>query len=388
MFYKLPPTGNAIVVENAGPQLSAIERQWEPFNVRWYGSGTSALAACVQAAVARHKVKGPEVLVPAYGCPDVVSAVLHAGAKPVFIDLVPDRPWLDLDQLQSCIGPATVAVIAINFLGIPERVSQLRGLTAQAGLTIIEDCAQAFPLQREEVAALSGDFVVLSFGRGKPVSLLGGGAVLSRSDELSHLLPTVGDASRRGASRIYFRLRVAAYNLLRKPRLYWALDALPFVGLGDTVFVPLPDLESPDRDFLENLQVNIERYRRLGRVVQDRFRETLSRSPLSMLTDLSELCSGGSRPRLLRYPLLVHGAGARDRIYLALEREGMGVSRMYSRPMVDIPGVRDVVRVDARFPNAQRFANELLTLPTHAQVRRRDVEKIASILAMSNAELE
>lgn len=388
MFYRLPPAGNAIVVDNAGPQLSVIEQQWEPFNVRWYGSGTSALAACVQAVVARHKVKSPEVLVPAYGCPDVVSAVLHAGARPVFIDLVPGGPWIDLDQLENRIGPATVAVIAINFLGIPERIAQLRVLTAQAGLTIIEDCAQAFPWRREEVAALAGDFVVLSFGRGKPVSLLGGGAVLSRSDELSRLLPSVGDGSRRGASRIYFRLRVAAYNLLRKPRLYWALDALPFVGLGGTVFVPLPDMESPDRDLLRNLQANIERYQRLGRLVQDRLREMLSRSSLSALTDLAESCSEGSRPRLLRYPLLVHGAGARDRIYSALHRQGLGVSRMYSQPMVDIPGVRKAVRVDAQFPNAQRFAEELLTLPTHAQVRRRDIEKIAAILAMPNAEVK
>ena len=57
----------------------------------------------------------------------------------------------------------------------------LRPLADAAGAVLIEDSAQAFP--RDGGGDFwQGDLVVLSFGRGKPVSLLGGGAVLYRDE--------------------------------------------------------------------------------------------------------------------------------------------------------------------------------------------------------------
>lgn len=378
MFYEIPPAGNAIVVRRARRQSPAVVQQWQPFAARWFGSGTSALAAAVRAAIARRPVEAPEVLVPAYGCPDIVSAVLCAGAKPVLVDLVPDRPWLDLGQVERAIGRSTVAVVAINFLGIPERIEALRKLIDAARLTLIEDCAQTFPSQADEVSSLGGDFVVLSFGRGKPVSLLGGGAVLARTEQLATLLlPPDGKPS---GGRGRFLLKAAAYNFLRRPHVYWILNALPFLGLGKTEFTALTQIEPVPAGVVDKLDANAERYRQIGRVQQDWIREALRSLPRARYIDLAEQCAEG-RPRLLRYPLLIRDAAACDRVYAALSRDGLGGSRMYQRPLIDIPGIKEVVRNDAQFPNARRFAESLLTLPTHAHVRRRDVDRIAATLA-------
>ena len=51
-------------------------------------------------------------------------------------------------------------------------------------LVLIEDDAQYLPLDSEP-ASYCGDLVIHSFGRGKPVSLVGGGALLIRRPALS-----------------------------------------------------------------------------------------------------------------------------------------------------------------------------------------------------------
>lgn len=377
MFYKLPPAGNPIVVSGGGRSRDAVARNWSPFAVHWYGSGTSALAAAVSAAIVRKAVPSPEVLVPAYGCPNVASAVLFAGAKPVLVDFAPQRPWLDLDAVERCASRNTVAIIAINFLGIQERVELLRAKATAVGATLIEDCAQSFPIDAEDVASLGGDLVVLSFGRGKPVSLLGGGAVLARTAELARVLPQVGFTGMGIRARIRFRLRVASYNMMRRPRAYWLLDGLPFLGLGRTVYKPLHVLEAPAAsiDFLGN---NIDAYR-LGGEPQRRLRALMEELPDGRLIDLPATCGVRESARLLRYPLLLDSEACR-RLDTALRRAGLGSSRLYRHALSAVPEIPSSIRDQGDFPRARHFAESLLTLPTHAQVDQRDIDRMAEIL--------
>lgn len=376
MLYQLPPAGNAIVVSGYSIALSQIERGWSPFTVRWYGSGTSALAAAVSAAVARKRVRCPEVIIPAYACPDVVSAILFAGATPILVDFAPRRPWLDIEACRRRINHNTVALIAINFLGIPERVQSLRAVAAECDAVLIEDCAQAFPNGEQGAAALGGHMVVLSFGRGKPVSLLGGGAVLSRA-ELSHLLPPAGPSAAGLWAWTRFWLRAVTYNILRRPRLYWLLDALPLSGLGRTVFKPLPAL-APAPPSIDRLGANIDRYRALANRGRE-LRAGLSEMLAGRALDLAAVCAVPEDARLLRFPMLIEPRAC-ARADNALRRAGLGSSRLYQVSLPMVTGIPELVRTQGDFPNARDFAASLLTLPTHAQVERRDIARMAEIL--------
>lgn len=376
MLYRLPPAGNAISVSGYSTELSQIERGWSPFTVRWYGSGTSALAAAVSAAVARKPVRSPEVIIPAYACPDVVSAILFAGATPILVDLATGRPWLDIEICRRRASHNTVALVAINFLGIPERVQSLRTVTAACDAVLIEDCAQAFPIGEQTAAALDGDMVVLSFGRGKPVGLLGGGAVLSRA-ELSHLLPPAGSSVTGSRAWARFLLRAVTYNVLRRPRLYWLLDALPLSGLGRTVFKPLPAL-APAQASIARLGANIDRYRALANRGRE-LRAGLSEVLAGRAIDLAAACAVPEDARLLRFPMLIE-PDACARADNALRGAGLGSSRLYQVPLPMVTGIPELVRMQGDFPNAGEFAASLLTLPTHAQVERRDIERMAAIL--------
>lgn len=173
MFFQLPPAGNPITLKKSEKIPTWLEAVIESSKFQLYGSGTSALAAAIKAAIANKGINQAEVLLSAYTCPELVSAILFAGANPVLVDFESKRPWLDLVELDNKLTDKTVAIIAVSLFGIPERFDKLKAIIRDRGVVLIEDSAQYFPASDRDIE-WQGDLTVLSFGRGKPISLLGG----------------------------------------------------------------------------------------------------------------------------------------------------------------------------------------------------------------------
>jgi dTDP-4-amino-4,6-dideoxygalactose transaminase len=378
MFYQLPPAGNRLCLFAAGKDESGRQNVFSPYEPVFYNSGTASLAAAIGAAIRNKSAERPEVIVPAYGCPDIVSAAVFAGARPVLVDLEDDRPWMNLGQLSASINGNTVAVVAVDLLGIPERIAAIRSIVGQAAVVLIEDSAQAFPTQGDQ-RFWGGDLVVLSFGRGKPVTLLGGGAVLVRDPALRKLLPE--GATRQGSGRL-FRLMALLYNLMSSPYLYWIPQGLPFLRLGDTRYHPLAAIETMDPERLRLLGRNIWKYRHDKNTLRAALADIVTGACSSgkVFIDLPALCRVEPGQRLLRYPLLIR-AGWRERVFHRLRNAGLGPSLLYPASLPRIPGLEGLLRGQGDFPAAESFAGRILTLPTHEGVRNTDLSKIRQILA-------
>ena len=82
--------------------------------------------------------------------------------------------------------------------------------------------------------------------------------------------------------------------------------------------------------------------------------------------------------RLLRYPILL-SVESRDVIYQALKRAGLGPSVMYPASLPNISGLRSILGTEQSFPNAERFASQLITLPTHVHVNKKNIEQMRAI---------
>lgn len=370
MFYQLPPAGNPVCLSPGLAAGTALADAFSPYSPRYLASGTAALAAAVTAAIRLKGGNDPEVILPAYGCPDLVSAVLHAGARPVLVDLEPDRPWMDLGQVSAAIRPETVAIIAASLLGIPERMDRLGVLASESSVVLIEDSAQAFPQDRDR-DFWSADLVVLSFGRGKPVSMLGGGAVLFRDSRFGSLLPDSGVQGRR-AGRV-FRLQATLYNLMLSPRLYWLPQSLPFLHLGETRFHPLDQVAPMDAGRLALLSANIEAYRRRPETARKTLAELTGQAVAAGVDviDLHAVCEMPPSRRLLRYPLLFDRA-TRDDVLASLMRRGLGASTMYPVILPEVAGLEAVFAATGEFPVARSFAARLLTLPLYERLGAAD----------------
>lgn len=378
MFYQLPPVGNPLRLSGSRNDESLLQEIFHPYIPRFFDSGTSALAASILAAISIKGTSEPEVILPAYGCPDLISAVVFAGAKPVLVDLEADRPWMALEQVLAHITVNTVAVIAASLCGIPERLDELRQITEPSAVLLIEDSAQLFPGSTDE-ADWRGDLVVISFGRGKPVSILGGGAALFREERFGSLLPDKSGPAAGMGQRLAFQIKIRLYNRLISPRSYWILQGLPFLHLGETRYHQLDAIGPLDSVRKQVLNANIASYLEQGTATQAALSVMIDSLADDTIVNLPVACNVPAQQRLLRYPLLVDPA-VRNRAVARLSEAGMGVSVMYPGILPAIHGLEALLAGQGPFPVAGQFATQLLTLPTHAGVHRADIQKIAAAM--------
>jgi dTDP-4-amino-4,6-dideoxygalactose transaminase len=375
----LPPVGEAIRLQR--PSQSPGAAFDTPGRVAYVQSGTAALALILRSLAERARESGSqanEVLIPAYGCPDVVSAVAFAGCRASLVDFEGPAPYPTAAAWSQAIGPATLALVSVGFLGLRDpftpREAAARGLPEGS---FVEDCCQVHPMAAPPTIDRN---IALSFGRGKPVSALHGGAAgfvpaLERR-WARHVAPAGGLAS---FTKIGLSVRL--YNVLRLPWLYGWVTRLPGLGVGQTEYAPLDAIELMNAAVRERLD--------LGRGWQDSRREALQRrmrqglldaQPGALAADLWRVY-GKDGDWLLRYPVLLCSREARDIALGRLNAAGLGASAMYGQALMDIPGIRSLVATPGATPGASAFADRLLTLPLHAEVQDRDVKSMCDILA-------
>lgn len=369
----LRPVGNRIA-SSGDADDRAIDELIEGYRLVYLSSGTAALASAMRMACERSGARSPEVILPAYGCPDLVAAAVHAGARPVLADLRQDSPEYDPEAVAALVNPDTVAIVAVTFLGVRPAGARLRTIIGNRNVVLIEDSAQWFP--REPAQRFFGDYVVLSFGRGKPVNVLGGGALLVAE----HMASPPAPATRVAGAALKDAAQVALYNSLIHPRVYGIAEKLPFLGIGLTRYHPLDEIAGMRVERKRRLPVNVRRYveRRLD--VQDQWRAALRRLGCPDVIDLPLAHGVPSDSALLRYPVLLSSKSRRDETYARLRQAGLGASIMYGQALPDIEGVGPLVGLQTDFPRARDFAGRLLTLPTHDDVDDEIVRRTAALL--------
>jgi dTDP-4-amino-4,6-dideoxygalactose transaminase len=385
-FLKQRPVGNRV------PRYGYPD----PNQANWSGdykaifldSGTSALSSAVRLAIDARKPAGtPEVLMPAYGCPDLIAAVVAQGAIPVLVDLISNRPWMDLVQVEAAITGNTVAIVAVNFLGIPERLPQLSKIAKGNSIHLIDDSAQCFPPTTETEPF--ADSIIFSFGRGKPINLMGGGALLVRKgleSDASLLLSKCKTLATPGA--FMWSMKRALMNILIGRLPYSFLTRLSFLKLGETRYKPLQAiqkieyLEGPLHSGIQGLLARPAYQLEYDRQLQ-KWAETAGCLLLApVCKSENDLFKARYCYPLLRYAVLLDDKCERDSLLNLFEQEGLGINALYGRALPEVDEVADTIpklRVVSAM-NAQSFAERLLVLPAHDSISSDQVVKISQIL--------
>ena len=191
-------------------------------------NGTIALIAALQAAGVRF---GDEVIVPAYTWDGTATAVLQAGAVPVFADVDPDTYCLSVDAARQAITPRTRAIIPVHLAMRFTDMDPLVELAAAQGLRIVEDCAHAHGGQyRGRGAGSMGDLGCFSFQESKLMTAGEGGIVItSRLEYFEHLQSQVNCGRASLTDRFHQRVLGSNYRIteFQAALLLGQLDMLP-----------------------------------------------------------------------------------------------------------------------------------------------------------------
>ena len=390
MFHRIPPVGNPISWSHPAPPPKLAADNEQCFFVQ---SGTAALAQALIIAKSAFTTDTPEVIVPGYACPDIISAAVYAGITPILVDLEPDRPYMSLSAIENAVTENTVAIIAINFMGIPERIAAIRASLGDSGIIVIEDSAQWYP-DADGGTPISncyqGDLVVLSFGKGKPLSLMGGGALLVKAAKLPASIEKEPFAERKKnhpssapTTNLKTRLLYTAYNVAISNYGYWLLELLPWIKLGETHYEQLDEIRPIDNNRLYLLASNKKQYQDQQTKAQKDLGDMLT-STQQKLMALPNQCETYQGQRLLRYPILLPCSEARDKALTSMQKTGCGASRLYPAILSNIEGAREHIKQPSPLPNATNFASRLITLPTHNAVKNHHITAIQKALQLND----
>ncbi|MFL0796115.1 MAG: DegT/DnrJ/EryC1/StrS family aminotransferase [Cellvibrionaceae bacterium] len=368
----LAPAGNPIQTSKEALTQPLVEHYHSVFT----DSGTSALALAL--LVIKNKfphISKPEVIIPGYGCPDLISAAQYAQVKPVIIDTDTNSPFYNIEALEKTLSNNTIAILTVNFLGIPENRPAIQKilLKNENPAIIIDDNAQWFPENSD--SPLSSTLSIISFGRGKPVSILGGGALLCKNQEDATFAQTILSQPPR-SNAFKETLKIHLYNQLIKPFYYQFLTRNPLLNLGKTTYRPLQKIESLTRQKHQLIQKNLHAHLQRSRSLEETYLTILqSDTEYEALINTSPLGFG----RLLRFPILCRNKAARDELILKGHSLGLGFSAMYQTGMSGIETLPPNISPKS-LPNSNDFADRLLTLPLHDFVTPNHVKLIKQTL--------
>jgi dTDP-4-amino-4,6-dideoxygalactose transaminase len=302
-------------------------------------SGTAALTVALKAAGIG---AGDEVIVPAHTFIASALSVINAGATPVFCDVDDGTGLIDLDSAPEALSPRTAAIMPVHLYGQVCDMEAVASFAAAHRLEVIEDAAQAHGAtvggRRAGSFGRAGAF---SFYPSKNLGALGdAGAICTDDAALADRARMLRDLGRRATGE---------HDLLGANE---RLDGLQAAMLR----VKLPHLDG---------------WNEARRACARTYRELLDESVRTLAE--SDSCVYHLFP--IRLP-------DRDALRARLADEGIETGIHYSPAVHEQPPFAPL-GLAGRFPVAESWAAEELSLPLFAEIRSDEIERVVKICASS-----
>lgn len=145
------------------------------------GNGTLALDVALKAMGIG---AGDDVIVTSRTFLASASAIVTAGANPVFADVDLNSQNISAETIAAALTPATKAIIVVHLAGMPAEMDAIMALAEQHKLWVIEDCAQAHgaKYKGQSVGAI-GHVGAWSFCQDKIMTTGGEGGMVTTNDK-------------------------------------------------------------------------------------------------------------------------------------------------------------------------------------------------------------
>lgn len=332
-------------------------------------SGKAALYLLLRALHSMRPERG-EILIPAYTCYSVPSAIIKAGLRPRLADVAANSFGFEESGLVRAANTSTLCVLASHLLGYPENMDMVRKVARDCGAFVVEDAAQAMGGRRDgRFLGTIGDVGFFSLGRGKNVTCGAGGVILTNDDSIArHIalqLDNLVEPTWRESATEF--VKAILLSIFIRPHFYWIPSGIPQLRLGETRFehdFRIDRMSSVQAGLLHGWQTRLERSNRARR---------RNAEALSMLLRLKQL---GLDVIPLRLPWLANNRDEKGKVLMWSQENGLGFSGMYPLALHKVRELEAGVGGED-FPNALRLSERLVTIPTNELTGSKYRAKIA-----------
>ena len=140
---------------------------------------------------------GDEVIIADTNWIASVAPVTYLGAKPVFVDVLPDSWCIDPEKTEAAITAKTKAIIAVHLYGNLCDMDTLLAIGERHGIPIIEDAAEAIGSEwYGKRAGSMGAFGTFSFHGTKTMTTGEGGMIVTQDSEMYEKVLTLSNHGR------------------------------------------------------------------------------------------------------------------------------------------------------------------------------------------------
>lgn len=170
-----------------GATVARFEAEFAEYLGCAHAVGVTSCTAALHLSLAALGIgPGDEVITTPMTFIATVTAILQAGATPVFVDVEPETGNLDAGLVEAAITPRTRAILPVHLYGQMCDMRRIRRIADRHGLFVVEDAAHCVEGARDGVRPGElGDTACFSFYATKSLTCGEGGAVVTRSAELA-----------------------------------------------------------------------------------------------------------------------------------------------------------------------------------------------------------
>ena len=133
------------------------------------------------------------------------APIVHLGARPVLVDVLPDTWCLDPAAVRAAITPRTKAILAVHLYGNLCDMDALQAIAQEHGLHLIEDAAEAIgSVWHGRRAGSMGIFGAFSFHGTKTITTGEGGIFVTDDETLYERVLTLSNHGRASSEARQF----------------------------------------------------------------------------------------------------------------------------------------------------------------------------------------
>ncbi|MGQ9570601.1 MAG: DegT/DnrJ/EryC1/StrS family aminotransferase [Thermodesulfovibrionales bacterium] len=298
---------------------------------------------------------GDEVITTPMSFCATANAILHAGARPVFVDIEEDTGNINAELIESSINKKTKAILPVHLYGQMCDMVKIKKIADKYGLAVIEDSAHAIEASRNGFKpGMLSDTACFSFYATKSITSGEGGAIATskKRGEVLRML------------RLHGMDKSAADRYTAKYR-HWDMPVLGWKYNMDNIQAALLIGQ------LERIDTMCERRDKIWRTYEEALTGFNDIKIMKTLKD--------SKHARHLFTVLVK-AGKRDFVLHKLQEKAIGVSVNY-RPVHLLEYYRKTFGYkEGNFPVAEDIGKRTISLPLYPSLKDNEVSYVIETL--------
>ncbi len=302
-------------------------------------SGTDALMLALSLSGIR---KGDEVITPPNSFIASTAAIVHIGAKPVFVDVLPDQN-IDPSKIEAAITKKTKAIMPVHLTGRMCDMDPIIEIAEKFNLKIIEDAAQSVGSKyKDRLSGSIGDAGCFSTHPLKNLNACGDGGFLVTNDE-------------------------SLYNYSKSYRNHGMTNRNVVDHFGSVTR-------------MDNLQAAILNYRlgRLEEVIKKR--RMNAKLYLDGISNKNVFIPEEKTTEFNTYHTFVIQTKYRDELRNYLSKNNIDTAIHYPFPIHLQPASKNLGYKLGDFPVTEKQSKEILTLPVNQYLEKNEIERIINLI--------